>query len=906
MRGNGFGWVQRLVALPWLAAIQIASAAPAAPLVYSFDDLADGSALTTQLADLSFARATVLKSHLSLNEFEFPPLSGDGVVYDDGGAIGIGFAAPVYKVGAWFTHAVTLTIQSYDSGNILLGTRTSRVGSNLALSGEPAGSANEWLWIADRQQRIARVVITGDAAGGSFTMDDLTVYPISPVPETATLALMLGGLCFGGLVGGGGGGSRPRRAAAGLLLMLGLGAAGAAQAITVATPTASIDRVAAGATTAVTLSVVIPDASYIAGSANLQRLNADGSVQSVIGLLHDDGLGGDAVAGDKTYSLSLSLTEASAGSVSFQVSAAYTGQLKRLVSAPVSLTVFGFDLGGSGAVTRTGLAASYLLSTATDPGALTDFSAYALPAAAAQPTQNFQGTLTLSNTATSGGFSEVTDTYNYTGAADTTRKHLPPFAFQFIQTGSHVFPLERGSIASTHPEWEYILAPGRVWNENGDGGYSRAAIPFALQQKNANCVHNGVLSFLFKSDGSISKVSYQIASETCSYFKVNLWGVLSATYTPQTIADAATRIAVFQSELMYRMPTKTLAELATDYPAAGIDVSKIAAPNGTSATHITTVGFITGGVHYTGACTTRYGDYPYCTSLILPTYSTAKSMFASTAMLRLEQKYPGTKNLTIKSYVPGCNTSAWNNVTLDNTLDMATGNYSSAGYEVDEGGAAISNNFFLKLLASEKISFGCTGYAHKLNPGTAWVYHTSDTYVAGTMMQAYYRGLEGSTKDLYTDLVGGELWSALKTSPTSLYTRRTYDSTAQPFAGWGLIMLPDDVAKIASFIGINHGAIGGVQKLDLTELNAALQRTSTDRGLAPLTDYKYNNGYWAYNVKTSMGCAADAYVPFMSGSGGISVLLMQNSTVYYQFSDNNTYYWLDVATQSNKIRTLCN
>jgi hypothetical protein len=120
--------------------------------------------------------------------------------------------------------------------------------------------------------------------------------------------------------------------------------------------------------------------------------------------------------------------------------------------------------------------------------------------------------------------------------------------------------------------------------------------------------------------------------------------------------------------------------------------------------------------------------------------------------------------------------------------------------------------------------------------------------------------------------------------------------------------MPDDVAKIASFIGIDHGAINGVQLLDSTELNAALQRAPGDRGMtlaAPYQDYRYSKGYWAYNVKSGLGCANDTFLPFMSGSGGISVLLMQNGTVYYQFSDNNTYSWLDAAVQSNKIRTLC-
>lgn len=558
-------------------------------------------------------------------------------------------------------------------------------------------------------------------------------------------------------------------------------------------------------------------------------------------------------------------------------------------------------LTGSGAVTRTQLGFTYLTTTGTDPGSLIDFAAYALPANAAHPTNFLQGLVTLNNTATSGGFKEIVDTNSYTKATDTTRKHLPSFSFQFIQTGSHIFPLQRDAIASGHPEWEYVLSPGRVWNESYDSGYSRVAIPFALMQKNQNCVHNGVMTFLFKADGSISKVSYQIASETCAYFKVNMWGVLTASYTPQTIANASALIASYQNEVAARMPVKPIASLATDFPAAGINVSKLLAPSTTDPAHVSTVGFITNGVHYRGGCTTRYGAYPYCEQLVLPSYSTAKSSFAALAMMRLERKYPGAKSLLIRNLIPQCNITKWNNVTLQNVLDMATGNYLSANFEADEDAAAISNNFFLKTLHADKINFACTNYPQKVTPGTTWVYHTSDTYVAGTAMNTYVKSVEGSTKDVFTDTVVGELFTAINVGPTAKFTRRTYDSTAQPFAGFGLIWMPDDVAKIAAFIGIS----GGNGLLDSTLLDAALQKTPADPGLVAATDTRYNKGFWAYNMKTSLGCVSDKYVPFMSGFGGITIALMPNNTVYYMFNDNSQFLWADPVKESAKIRPIC-
>src|SRR3546814_19624089 len=70
------------------------------------------------------------------------------------------------------------------------------------------------------------------------------------------------------------------------------------------------------------------------------------------------------------------------------------------------------------------------------------------------------------------------------------------------------------------------------------------------------------------------------------------------------------------------MPTRPLSALAQDYP--GTDPAKFAAPNGIDPQHVSLVGFVIDGVHYSGGCTTRRGAYPYCESLVVPSYSPAK------------------------------------------------------------------------------------------------------------------------------------------------------------------------------------------------------------------------------------------------------------------------------------------
>ncbi|WP_231902403.1 serine hydrolase [Microbulbifer thermotolerans] len=560
-------------------------------------------------------------------------------------------------------------------------------------------------------------------------------------------------------------------------------------------------------------------------------------------------------------------------------------------------------LNGSGNVERTLLSYDTLMN-GSDPGSRIDLSGYALPPEAAHPQHLFAGRLTLHGEASGGGFFEQVDTYNYTDNSDSPRKHLPEFDFQFVQTGSHIFPLQRGSIPSAHPDWEYVLAPGRVWRENGDKGYTRVSIPFALQERNANCVHNGVMSFLFKENGAISKVAYQISSETCLYFKADWWGLLSATYTPQDIADKARLIREYQEEIAARLPVKPLSTLADDYP--GINTSAFAAPNDTDPTHVSTAGFVIDGIHYRADCTTRRGDYPFCESLVVPSYSAAKSLVAGVAMMRLEYLYPGVRNSLVGSYVPDCDKNGnWNDVTLDNLLDMASGNYSSSTYMQDED-AKHTDYFFLPETHANKIHYSCTRYSRKAPPGTQWVYHTSDTYIAGTLMNAYLRSRRGSDADLFTDIIVEDLWKPIGVSATGRYTRRTYDSVRQPFTGWGLIWLPDDIVKIASFIGIDRGKINGEQVLDANQLDAALQRSATDTGTVPMANYRYNNGFWAHNVAGKLSsCSGDLWIPFLSGFGGITVVLLPNNSIYYYFSDNDTYYWLEAVQEAHKIRSLC-
>ena len=141
--------------------------------------------------------------------------------------------------------------------------------------------------------------------------------------------------------------------------------------------------------------------------------------------------------------------------------------------------------------------------------------------------------------------------------------NFPNFDFEFVADGGDFIPVRRGAIPGRHPSWEIILEPGRVWEDAEDGGYARVSLPFALEERNENCMHNGVLTFLIRSDGSVSHAAWQISSETCRYEKFDAWGWLHARFVPHTVAAARATIDAYHHEVAARLPVQA------DRPAFG-------------------------------------------------------------------------------------------------------------------------------------------------------------------------------------------------------------------------------------------------------------------------------------------------------------------------------------------------
>lgn len=504
-----------------------------------------------------------------------------------------------------------------------------------------------------------------------------------------------------------------------------------------------------------------------------------------------------------------------------------------------------------------------------------DLSAFAPAADAAKAQGHFAGRLHLTG-APMTGFHMIAEEKGYE-RGDTIRS-LPDLDIDLVQHGEALIPAQRGLIPSTHPDWNWIVEPGRVWSEAGDGELTRAALPFALQERNANCTHNGMLTFLFGADGTVSKAAFQIAGETCRYRKFDAWGFVAARYKPGAVADAEAIARRHEELVAARLPVRSIEERS--------DALAFATAAGPEPT---VYGAVVDGVHYRSVCATRHGDYPACEVIDLPSYSTAKSVFGGVALMRLEKLYPGSAAAEITAHVPQC-ARGWTGVTLEQALDMTTGHYRSDAYMADEDDPSIAA-FFEPGDHAAKIAFACTHYPRKAASGRKWVYHTSDTYLLGTAMAAILREKRGADADLYDYLVW-PLWEDLGLSPTLSTTRRSEDAAAQPFVGWGLTYQPDDIARLSRWLMQGAGGL-----LDLRLLDAAMQRAPEGGGLpAGFPGFRYRAGFWTRDMGAKLGCPGSLWVPAMSGFGGISVAMLPGrDTLFYSFGDSDHWDWSAAA-----------
>jgi hypothetical protein len=163
-----------------------APTAGAVPVTFDFEGLTDLSELGAQLGGplgISFTNAVVLTAGASLNEIDFPPQSGAQVVSDLLGPMTLSFGSTITSFTGYFTYTEQLTLTALFQGAVV-GQILSAPGSNIVTLG---GTPNEFLTLSGFN--FDTLLVTGNAGGGSFTLDVATADFLENVPEPSTLTL---------------------------------------------------------------------------------------------------------------------------------------------------------------------------------------------------------------------------------------------------------------------------------------------------------------------------------------------------------------------------------------------------------------------------------------------------------------------------------------------------------------------------------------------------------------------------------------------------------------------------------------------------------------------------------------------------------------------------------------------
>lgn len=132
--------------------------------------------------------------------------------------------------------------------------------------------------------------------------------------------------------------SRILSTAATMSAIIGIAAASASAAPSVTNAAANPNAITVNVPAVVTVTATIADPTVLSKGINVLRSGSGGATQ-ILGTLHDDGANGDVAAGDHIFSGQIVLNEPSAGTVQLQVSAAFKGLLRRVLSDPFFVAV---------------------------------------------------------------------------------------------------------------------------------------------------------------------------------------------------------------------------------------------------------------------------------------------------------------------------------------------------------------------------------------------------------------------------------------------------------------------------------------------------------------------------------------------------------------------------------------
>jgi hypothetical protein len=463
---------------------------------------------------------------------------------------------------------------------------------------------------------------------------------------------------------------------------------------------------------------------------------------------------------------------------------------------------------------------------------------------------------------------------------------FPGVELAFFTDGGDLVPFTQevigyASIDRGRSFWDIIVQPGRVWSEPTDGGWSRAAFPFALINSIEGETHNGLATFLYRGS-EVSNLRFQIVQQTSPYYIPNIF--VAAGLAPATL-KAASKNKLDEARRAYEADRRDAVPIATwQALAASVGGEKLEGFDGVmSSSDIVLSGLDYHGRFYLKQCQSAGGPLPWCDRARFGVWSATKALANAAALLHLAQKYgPSVFDLKIRDYVPeAARYPGWNEVRFEDAINMATGvgngstnvnpNKTSDGY-LDPSYAT----WYEARSVREKIeALLRDGRVYPWGPGKVTRYRDQDMFILGVAMDRFIRSKEGASADLWT-MLRREVFEpiGIHEAPTNR-TIEVGEAPGQPLMAYGYYPTISDLVLMARLYQ-NGGRLGDRQILFGPRVKELLT-WSKSKGLPTGErlsggETTYSNAFWVEPYASANGCRV--FYPRMVGWGGNLVALM--------------------------------
>ena len=487
---------------------------------------------------------------------------------------------------------------------------------------------------------------------------------------------------------------------------------------------------------------------------------------------------------------------------------------------------------------------------------------------------------------------------------------FPAVTVQLRSDGDDLIPLNRGLLRASAGDsyWDLVLAPGRVWSEPGDGGMSRAALPFLLCNELENDTHHGVACFLFDNE-SVTHWRIQIAIETKPFVvpeEFDAWGVVSVERTGLDSDVGAAKVFAYQQEKSEQHPLHPLSALPDEVPQSLFDALESGFGADTGVVH----GLIIDDAIYVSDCNTRAGAFPFVREMQLGLWSATKTAFGTVACLRLAQTTgEDCRGAIIADLLPEARVNPrWGEITIGDCLNMATsvgtvGNEPSppnvfSDYVLDEALSSESalhqesyKRYFEWFLADSKAeknahAFACPNFSWQ--PGEVARYRDQDLYIAGVAMDTWLKRKRGPDAHLW-HMVRDEVYEPCGLRHAiNFHTRESGTAEPVPLTDAGLLLTLDNVTCLSRLLH-EGGKVNGEQILEPSML-AEVFDPAVKKGLPTgmhTTDGEahYHFGTWHLPYRSAGG--AQFWLPTMLGYGGQTIQLLANGMTAFRFAHDH-------------------